>query len=292
VGDAAEHAVGSTQQRTVYLRGCHLAYRVRGSGPPVLFIQGTGLHGDGWRPQVDELYSHFTCVTFDNRGMGASLPCGCPITVAQMAEDARVVLDAAGIDSAHVVGHSLGGLVALHLALSERPRVRSLSLLCTFANGRDATKLSLAMLSIGLRTRIGTRAQRRRAFLQLVMTPTAWAATDSEAMAAELAPLFGHDLADHPAIEMAQLRAMRKYDATPRLSELATLPTLVVTAAHDLIAPPALGIGLANSIPGARHHHFAAAAHGLPLQRATEVNALLSTHWRDVDDRVPQLRCC
>ena len=75
-----------------------------------------------------------------------------------------MLMDAQGWDSAPVVGHSLGGLVALHLALSARARIRSLSLLCTFSLGRDATQLSWGMFWLGLRTFLGTREMRRRAF--------------------------------------------------------------------------------------------------------------------------------
>src|SRR6478752_9737116 len=111
---------------------CDLSYTVRGNGPPVLLIQGVGVQGDAWMPQTDDLAADFTCVTFDNRGMGRSQPAAVAITVEQMARDALAILDAAGIASAHVVGHSLGGVVALQLALSAPARVRSLALLCTF----------------------------------------------------------------------------------------------------------------------------------------------------------------
>src|SRR4051812_29731030 len=104
--------------------GCRLHYTLRGDGPPVLFIQGVGVHGDGWLPQTNALSSRFHCLTFDNRGLGRSQPIGCAVTVEQMADDARAVMDAAGWEPAHVVGHSLGGLVALHLVLAHRPRVR------------------------------------------------------------------------------------------------------------------------------------------------------------------------
>jgi pimeloyl-ACP methyl ester carboxylesterase len=264
-------------------RGCRLAYRVQGSGQPVLFIQGTGLHGDGWRPQIDTLRSHYQCVSFDNRGMGQSQPRGGDITVSQMAEDALAVMDAERWQDAHIVGHSLGGLIALHLALTARGRVRSLALLCTFANGADATRLTPAMLWIGLRTQMGTKRQRRRAFLQLVMTPRAHASCDLDAEAERLAPLFGHDLADTPPIQMAQLRAMAKYNATPRLGELGGLPALVVSAEHDRIARPKFGAALAGGIPGARYHCVADAAHGLPLHRPDETNDLLRSHFHAVD---------
>ena len=117
---------------------CDLSYTLRGTGPPVLLIQGVGVQGDAWMPQIDDLAADFTCVTFDNRGMGRSQPAAVAITVEQMARDALAILDAAGIASAHVVGHSLGGVVALQLAITARDRVRSLALLCTFSGGKTA----------------------------------------------------------------------------------------------------------------------------------------------------------
>ncbi|HYH66239.1 MAG TPA: alpha/beta fold hydrolase, partial [Urbifossiella sp.] len=147
--------------------GCRLAYDRRGSGPAVLFIQGVGVHGDGWLPQVEALSDRFTCLTFDNRGVGRSVPAGGPITVDAMAVDALAVLDAEGVAAAHVVGHSLGGLVAAQLALAARGRVTSLALLCTFADGRAAAPLTLRMMWLGLRSRVGTRAMRRRGFASL-----------------------------------------------------------------------------------------------------------------------------
>ena len=76
----------------------------------------------------------------------------------------------------------------------------------------------------------------------------------------------------------AQLRAMRAYDATPRLGELTGLPTLVVSAAHDPIAPPAAGRKLASGIAGARLVELAGASHGAPIHSADRINALLLDH--------------
>jgi pimeloyl-ACP methyl ester carboxylesterase len=182
-------------------KGCPLSYSVRGDGPPVLFIQGVGVHGDGWKPQTDALADRFRCLSFDNRGMGKSQPIGDgPISVEQMADDARVLMDAQGWESAHVVGHSLGGPVALHLALTHRPRVRSLALLCTFGSGRAAAPLTFAMLWFGTRSRLDTRRMRRRAFLRIILPAEVLAKSDPDALAAELAPLFGHDLGDQPPV--------------------------------------------------------------------------------------------
>ena len=265
-------------------RGCRFSYQLDGSGPPVVLIQGVGVHGAGWTPQVEALRDSFECLMFDNRGMAQSQPRGVPITVEQMAEDTAALMDHLGWESAHMVGHSLGGLVALHLALTVPTRARSLSLLCTCARGRDATRLSWRMLWLGLRSRIGSRRMRRRAFLQIVMPPQELAGADPDVMAARLEPLFGHDIADQPPVAMTQLAALRAYDATPRLHEIAGIPTLVVSAAHDLIAPPRSGRALAQGIAGARYVEFGAASHGVPIQRAGDVNEVLLEHLGSCGD--------
>ena len=123
-------------RRTLAHGGCSLSYVVRGDGIPTVFIQGVGVQGDGWLPQVDVLRGEARCLTFDNRGLGRSQPVGAGVTVARMADDALALMRAVGWESAHLVGHSLGGPVAIEIALTARERVRSLSLLCTFARGR------------------------------------------------------------------------------------------------------------------------------------------------------------
>jgi pimeloyl-ACP methyl ester carboxylesterase len=173
--------------------------------------------------------------------------------------------------------------VAQHLALAARARVKSLALLCTVARGRDATRLSWRMLWLGLGSRLGTRRSRRRAFLRIVLPPAAVAGADLDALAARLEPLFGHDLADAPPITMRQLGALRAYDATARLAELAGIPTLVASATHDPIAPPRFGRALAAAIPGARFVEHAGASHGVPIHGAEEVNTLLAEHLAAAD---------
>lgn len=94
--------LGSGTGRPIEHRGCYLAYSVRGEGPPVLFIQGVGVHGNGWQPQVDELSARYCCLALDNRGMGRSQPIGETFSVAQMADDTRVLMDAQGWEAVHV----------------------------------------------------------------------------------------------------------------------------------------------------------------------------------------------
>lgn len=104
--------------------GCRFQYDVVGAGPPVVFIQATGVHGAGWAPRTTALRQEFACLSFDHRGMGASQPTGARVTIAQLAQDTLAFMDVQGWASAHVVGHSLSGLVALEVALTARSRVR------------------------------------------------------------------------------------------------------------------------------------------------------------------------
>src|SRR5580698_5968775 len=123
--------------RTFEFQGCNIAWRMDGAGPPLLMIQGVGAYGTAPNPQVALLSKNYTSLRFDKRGIGASQPVAVPLTVEQMAADGLALMDRAGWVSAHIVGHSLGGLIALQLALTAKSRVRSLSLMCTFARGAD-----------------------------------------------------------------------------------------------------------------------------------------------------------
>src|SRR5262249_38133539 len=83
----AERRLGGTTPNTTTYRGCKLSWSVAGNGPPVVLIQGVGVAGGAWEPQVDALASNYACLWFDNRGFGSSLPMGGLLTVELMAED-------------------------------------------------------------------------------------------------------------------------------------------------------------------------------------------------------------
>lgn len=258
-----------------------LSYARAGEGPAVLFVQGVGIVGEGWRPQVEALKGDYTCFSFDNRGIGGSTILGPhALSVEAMAEDAVAILDGERIDRFHLVGHSLGGVIAQEIALRAPERVRSLSLLCTFARGKQGARLTWDILVAGLKTKLGTRKMRRKAFLELVMPEKHIAAlSDLDAYCAELAPLFGHDLADSPDIAMKQLSALGRYDALEKLSALGSVPTLVVSADGDRIALPSFGKELADAIPNAKYVLLEDAGHGVPIHRPESVNALLRDHF-------------
>src|SRR6185503_2192983 len=117
---------------TLHTRGARVSYSRTGTGEPVLLIQGVGAVGNAWRPQIDALASRYSVITIDNRGIGAST----------ITEGAVTIVDAEGIGRCHVVGHSMGGLIAMQIALTSPRRVKSLALLCTFPDGRSGARLT------------------------------------------------------------------------------------------------------------------------------------------------------
>ena len=117
---------------TIESAGARLHYDRAGSGPPLLLVQGVGVIGRGWQPQVDGLRDRFTVITFDNRGIGASTAGTGPLSIEVMARDALAITDAEGLTRFHLAGHSMGGVIAQQIALAAPERVISLALLCTF----------------------------------------------------------------------------------------------------------------------------------------------------------------
>ncbi len=263
---------------TIATRSARIQYWKSGRGPAVILVQGAGVIGEGWRPQIDALRDGFTAVWIDNRGIGQSVFTTGSLTIEDMAEDVLAVADAEGVQQFHVIGHSMGGLIAQQVALRARERVLSLALLCTFSRGRQATAMSWPMLVIALRSRIGTRRMRRRAFVEMVMPQGFLATADRDALCEGLAGMFGRDLADQPPVVMRQLRAMSRFDVSSRLHELAAIPTLVLSAEHDLVARPAYGRALAAAIPDSTYVEVPAAGHAVTIQCADRVNALLLHH--------------
>lgn len=260
---------------------CPLAYRMDGGGPPLVMIQGVGAYGTSPNPQIDILKQHYECLTFDNRGVGASVPAGQKMTVPQMARDTLALMDHIGWDTAHIIGHSLGGLAAMELALTDKRRVRSLTLLNTFARGADASRMTLKLLWIVLRLQFAPRSIRRDAFMELVLPPKFKG--DAQKVADVLSGVFGHDIADLPDSSNRQLKAMKAHDVTERLSNLEGIPTLVISSEFDLIARPASGRAIAAGIPGARYIEIPGASHAFPVIDAERCAAMILEHLDKVE---------
>src|SRR3712207_1930365 len=121
---------------TATVNGQELHYLERGAGEPLLLIQGmSGTHLSWGDAFLDALAPDFELITFDHRGVGKSSRIDASFSLVELADDAAALLAALGIDSAHVVGVSMGGMVAQELTLRHPDRVRTLVVGCSYSGG-------------------------------------------------------------------------------------------------------------------------------------------------------------
>jgi pimeloyl-ACP methyl ester carboxylesterase len=210
-------------------------------------IMGLGASSRLWFRLLPWVARRHRVIVFDNRGTGRSAPVRARLTMRGLAEDAVTVLDAAGVERAHVVGASMGGMIAQHVALEHRDRVTSLVLACTTAGGRSGAPPWRLLASAAARPLLGAE----RSFP--LVAPALYAARTLREQPDRVAADLERRVADStPARTLyAQLGAIARHDTRRRLAGLAGVPTLVVHGLEDKLVPPARGRELAQLIPGA-----------------------------------------
>ena len=248
----------------------------RPDGEPVLLVQGLGADKRGWIMQRRALAARYRCIAFDNRGVGRSGKPAGPYDLEVMAADAVAVLDATGYASAHVMGASMGGVIAQIIAVRHADRVRSLVLACTACRhlpwrvellqewadiaGREGMR---AFASQNLRWLLGPRSLRRfRPALGL------------------LAPVAMNGPADGFVSQVAAILAM---DDVLR-EELRTIrvPTLVLVGSQDILTPVGDSEELAELIPTARLEVVRGGAHGFMVEQAGAFNRAVTGFLAEV----------
>jgi pimeloyl-ACP methyl ester carboxylesterase len=228
-----------------------LSYERAGDGSPLLAIMGMSGTFDHWHELfLDGLRQELDVVVYDHRGVGSSSPLhgGAPLTIAGMAQDAVGLLDALEIDRAHVLGISMGGMVAQQLALAHPERVHALTLGCTYCGGEGSAlthEQTLRKLMEGAVS--GDRAIAVRAAWEANVSPDFAADERQYARFLEI----GLRRAVAMDVVMAQMRAIAGHDTSPRLPELCA-PTLVVHGTLDEMLPVQNGHQIAGLIPGSR----------------------------------------
>lgn len=240
--------------------GARIYWEESGSGEPLLLIMGLGYTHEMWHRSRPLLAEHFRTIVFDNRGVGKSdVPPG-PYSIAQMAQDAAAVLDAAAVESAHVFGISMGGMIAQEFALLFPHRVRSLVLGCTACGGRNAVRASDRVLEILLDRATMTPEEGARA-----MAPYIY---DSSTPAARIDEDLAIRFRSYPTAEgyMAQVQGILAWSSYDRLGSIQA-PTLVIHGSSDELVPPQNGEILASKIPSARLVMLANASHIFPTDQ-------------------------
>ena len=261
---------------SAHVNGTDLHYELRGSGAPLLLIQGmSGTHASWGEPFLVALEAAgFQTLRYDHRGIGHSAPWRTPFTLRELSDDALGLLDAVGWERPHVLGISMGGMVAQELALAHPERLATLTLGCTYAGGpassltdpADLQALSEAMMS-------GDRERALRQGYETNVSP-AFAADESNyaafhAMATSVpAPL--------PVI-MLQMQAIGTHDTSTRLPELRT-PTLVVHGTEDRMLPVSNASAIAAALPDATLELLEGVGHLFWWERPQQSAELIAAH--------------
>ncbi|HMD57685.1 MAG TPA: alpha/beta fold hydrolase [Solirubrobacteraceae bacterium] len=255
--------------------GIELSYTRSGAGEPLLMIMGmsgTALH---WgEPFMEGLRGDFETITYDHRGVGASTRLDGPVTIPSMAEDAAGLIGALGLESAHVLGISMGGMIAQELALAHPELVRTLTLGCTYCGGPGSALAApdvAALLFEAMRS--GDRARALRA--GWVVNVSDSMVNDDEAYARFLAIATQYSVA--VPVVMEQLRAIDGHDTSARLHELA-MPTLVIHGTEDRLLPVVNGRLIASLIPGARLEILDGVGHLFFWERPARSAELVRAH--------------
>jgi 3-oxoadipate enol-lactonase len=240
----------------------HLHWESTGRGAPVLLIMGLGLSGGAWWRTVPVLARRLRVITFDNRGVGRSPAFSYAYTTDAMADDAVTVLDAAGVERAHVYGISLGGMVAQALALRHPDRVRSLVLGATSPGGPRAVRPS-AEVTAFFRRRLGMAPERAARESIPINYGERCRAEHFERIEEDVAQRLSHPFSERAY--RAQIFAAAWHNAYGSLARI-TAPTLVVHGALDRVIPAGNARLLAGRIPGARLRLLEHAGHLYPTE--------------------------
>jgi 3-oxoadipate enol-lactonase len=255
-------------------------YEISGEGPPVLLISGLSAPAVNWALQARALAPHFQVVTFDNRGVGETdLPPEPVYTTGQLADDAVGLLRHLKIARAHVVGASMGGTIAQELALRHPRLVRSLTLLCTWAEG-DARFLHAIEAWVSLAYRVPIEERYRHVLYPWIFSPEFLATKENVETAFQRSLAYPHQTKAE-AIER-QARGILAWNGTrtKRLSAI-RVPALVMVGKDDILTPPAFSRDLARRLRRARLVVLSG-GHGFFLEQADAVNRIIVRFLRSI----------
>ncbi len=228
-------------------------YEVHGDGEPLIMINGLADDLSSWAYQTEEFARHFKVIIFDNRGIGGTDKPEGKYTTAKMAADACGLLDHLGIERAHVLGVSMGGMIAQEFALAYPDRINKLLLCCTCS---EASEFDRRLYRIWEQTAsVLGLPQMMKELLLWCFTPEFFQEHPDVAQETEEA-LTG--ITQPVEAYLSQLHSIQVHNATDRLSRIAA-PTLVLGAPKDLIFPPTQSHQLHDGIP---HAHLVFTTHG------------------------------
>ena len=243
-------------------------YIEQGQGEPLVLISGYSMTKEGWGPVFDDLAEDFRVIAFDNRGVGGFEPTGATFSIADMVADTIRLMDELNIEKAHIMGISMGGLIAQTLCIEYPERVIKAVLGCTTHGGREAVpggKTAMQALASS-----ADPSQPRDDVIQALL------------------PYFFHDRSissptDGVAVFLetylnniprdglqGQLGAFSVFNSKPRLAEI-ICPVLVITGTEDVVIPSENSERLATAIQGAELINIENTGHLFLLEKPQQV---------------------
>jgi len=251
-----------------------LYYEVHGQGPPLVLVMGIGYDSGLWKlAQVPALSERFRVIIFDNRDVGQSSKARAPYSIGDMADDVAGLLDALDIKRAHILGLSMGGMIAQQVALRHPSRVDRLVLTgCGAAPARTTFDPIRAWAWIKAHDTTGEAF----ACEQLCWLFSTAFRRNREAVDSTLAMLASNPNPVAADAYQRQANAYLQYDALEQLQGIRA-QTLMIAGEQDLLTPPWVCKEVASKIPGARFELIVGdgASHVVPLERPDDFNALV-----------------
>jgi 3-oxoadipate enol-lactonase len=257
-------------------------YRLRyldvGSGTPVVLIHGLAGDHTAWLEQIEILRATHRVIAFDNRGAGLSTQLDEPVSTEDLARDTLQLMDHCQVQRAHIVGRSMGGAVAQHMALLAPARVISLALCASFAQLDPLGRRVLLNMREALEWR-GSWADHARHSVQNFVSADFFNRYPQRVAAIE--KLLGGETR-LPACYSRQNEACQQHNTLPELHRIHQ-PTLVMAGANDPICSLTATHALSEGLPNARTEIFSDASHFFLMEQAQKFMSLL-TQWLQAND--------
>ena len=256
--------------------GIQMYYEERGSGVPVICIMGITAHGAVWEAHAAAWDQHFRCILGDNRGVGQTDKPEGPYTSAMMADDYAGLMDALGIETAHVVGCSMGGIIAQQLAIRHPQKVRSAILMCTWARCDHYAQAVFEHLKT---IKAHLRPEDMMKYVQLLIFRKGfWDNTDGYQSILDGQVAAKSNPAPQPlhGVE-GQADACISHNTLAQLKDVQA-PCLIIGGKDDIFTPRWMAEELAANIPNNELHLFDGAGHAFHWECLPDFNAK-TTAW-------------
>lgn len=264
---------GETSDNTDHLiqvGDIRMGYRTYGNGYPLVLIMGYGNTMRLWEPAlISSLSSHYKLIIFDNRGMGETEAGRLPFSIEQFADDTAGLLRALDIPQAHILGWSMGGLIAEEVALRHPGKINKVIFYAAHCNAAlfpPAPEVIQKLTDLS-----GSPQEKGMRFISTLFPPD-WLTANQK----RIREIFYHPPGNIPSETMEkQALAIGKWEGCcARLGEIKN-PALIITGADDILVPPQNAHFLAEKIPHARLVEYENAGHGLMFQYPEKFSAIV-----------------